>query len=178
MSMRHLCTPLTKPATLLNIVPRPTSAQGSSDMVRIVSEHDCKEIEGSSAITLTQIKTLPIALNGKRKPPEIRTPKRNACDRILESDDIAIIDLSAFKTDLPTGGQPTIKLKEMTTTTTLRHAVASRDRSWGGLGSSPRAKEVEAERAEYTGCGVIVLEGGRVVGDTLAPMEPKAEVNK
>lgn len=148
--------------------------------VRVASEQDRKDIKSSSADTVTQHKTLSIALSGKPKSPETRTGKWTAYGHSAKGHDYTVLESGEFKIDLTAQGRQAIESKKVTTTYTPEHSVVSRGRSGGGgTGrSTSKAKKVEAVGTKFAGYGVVIQDGEKVVGEIFDPAGLKVEVAK
>jgi len=164
-----------------------TSAQmvSGNDLVRIevrvASEQDRKDIKSSSADTVTQHKTLNIALSGKLKSPETRTGKWTAYGHSAKGHDYTVLESGEFTIDLSVQGRQAIESKKVTTTYTPEHSVVSRGRSGGSGGtgrSTSKAKKVEAVGTKFAGYGVVIKDGGKVVGEIFDPAGLKVEIAK
>lgn len=149
--------------------------------VRVESEQDRKDLAKTTTDTVTQHKTLLIALSGKAKSPETRTGKWTAYGRSLKGNDITVVQSGEFKVSLANGAQHVESMK-VRTTYTPEHAVLStkRVRNSGGTGTTTRttAKKVEATGTKFIGYVVVVTDGGRVVGEYSDPAGLKAEAAK
>ncbi len=149
--------------------------------VRVASDQDRKDIKSSSADSVTQHKTLTIALSGKPKSPETRTGKWTAYGHSAKGHDYPVLESGEFKVEFSPQGRQTIESKKITTTYTPEHSVVSRGRSGGGGGtgrSTTKAKKVEATGTRFAGYGVVVKDGGKVVGETFDPAGLKQEAAK
>lgn len=156
-------------------------AQTSNDMVRIEvrvqSEQDRKDIKGSSADTVTQKKSLFIALSGKPKSPETRKGKWTVYGRDMKGGrDIAVLESGEFNIDLPASGQQKVESKVVSLTYTPEHSVVSR--SGSGSRSRTTAKKAPGEGNKYAGYGVVIKDGDKVVGEMFDPMGLKQEAAK
>lgn len=149
--------------------------------VRVQSDQHRKDIAKTSADAVTQFKTLNITLSGKAKSPENRTGKWTAYGRSLKGSDLTALESGEFKVDFASGSQM-IESKKISTTYTPEHATVSttRSRSTGTSGgtSCTTAKKVAAEGTKFVGFGVVVKDGGRIVGEYFDPAGLKAEVSK
>jgi hypothetical protein len=149
--------------------------------VRVQSGQDRKDIAKSTADTVTQHKTLNIALSGKAKSPENRTGKWTAYGRSIKGNDITALESGEFKVDLASGAQR-IESKKVSTTYTPEHSVVSTSRSRGSGGnrgtSRTTAKKVAAEGTKFIGFGVVVKDGDRIVGEYFDPAGLKTELAK
>lgn len=159
----------------LLFAPPSLRAQDASDRVRIdvkvESDNDRKDIKGSSADTVTQNKTLQIAISGKPKNPETRG-KWTVYGRDAKGHDLTVIGSGDFKIDLPATGQQKLASQKVATTYTPEHAVSS------GTGTRSKAKKVEATGTKYAGYSIVVKEGDKVVGETAEPMGIAKEAAK
>jgi len=159
-------------ATALALIGPIAGAQTLNDRVRIevrvLTDQERKEIKGSRADSVTQKKTLQIAVAGKPKSPETRTGKWTVYGRDVKSKSIAVIESGEFKLELPVAGQQKVDSKAASMTYTPEHAAGS------GKGS----KKVEAEGIKYIGYGVVVKDGETVVSESYDPPGLKQEVAK
>lgn len=171
----------------LALASHPMRAQGVSGNdyvrieVRVQSDQHRKDIAKTTADTVTQFKTLDIALSGKARSSETRTGKWTAYGRSLKGNDITSLESGEFKVDLASGPQK-VESKKISTTYTPEHAVVSTTRSrTGGTGggtSRTTAKKVAAEGTKFIGFGVVVKDGEKIVGEYFDPPGLKAEVAK
>ena len=145
--------------------------------VRVQSDQDRKDIAKSAADTVTQQKTLLIALSGKARSTETRTGKWTAYGRGLKGNDITLLESGEFKVDLASGQQK-IESKKVSVTYTPEHAIVSTSRGRSGGGSRTTAKKVPASGTKFIGFGVVVKDGNKVVGEYFDPTGLKAEVAK
>ena len=137
----------------------------------------CLSIAKSTAATITQHKTLTIALSGKAKSPETRTGKWTAYGRGLKGNDITVLESGEFKVDLA-GGAQKVESKKVSTTYTPEHATVSTTRGRSGGTSRTTAKKVPAEGTKFIGYGVVVKDGGKIVGEFFDPSGLKTEAAK
>lgn len=169
--------------TYLALASHPMRAQGVSGTdyvrieVRVESDQDRKDLAKTTTDTVTQHKTLNIALSGKARSPETRTGKWTAYGRSLKGNDITALESGEFKVDLASGQQK-IESKKISTTYTPEHAVVSTSRGRSGGTSRTKAKKVAAEGTKFIGYVVIVKDGGRVVGEYSDPAGLRAEAAK
>jgi hypothetical protein len=170
-------------AALLALAPSVVLAQSSNDRVRIEvrpeSDQDRKDIKGSSADTVTQNKSLQIAISGKPKSPETRKGKWTIYGRDLKKHGITVLESGEFNLDLPASGQQKIESKKVSTTYTPEHSVVSKSSGRGGSSArTPKAKKVEAEGTKYAGYSIVIKDGDKVVGETADPMGIVNEASK
>lgn len=160
----------------LHFATPPLRAQDAGERVRIevhvAADQDRKDIKGSSADTVTQNKTLEIAITGKPKSPETRTGKWTVYGRSISGHDLTALGSGEFKIDLPATGQQKIVAQKVATTYTPEHAVSS------GTGTRTKAKKVEATGTKYVGYSVVVKDGEKVVGEAAEPMGIAKEAAK
>lgn len=146
--------------------------------VRVASDQDRKDIKSSSADTLTQHKTLTIALSGKPKSPETRTGKWTAYGHSAKGHDYTVLESGEFKIEFSAQGRQEIESKKITTTYTPEHATVTRSKNSRSRTSTTRAKKVEATGTKFAGYGVVIKDGGKVVGEIFDPAGLKVEVAK
>ncbi|MEA3211397.1 MAG: hypothetical protein QOE70_4454 [Chthoniobacter sp.] len=166
------------------LLPGRLGAQSPNDLVRVEvrvdSESDHKDIKGATADTVTQNKTLQIAISGKPRSSETRTGKWTVYGRDLKGHEVTVLGSGEFKLDLPASGQQKTASTKITTTSTAAHTVAtaaaSSNKAKGG--NVPKAKKVEAAGVKYAGYGVVVKDGDKIVGEAFDPVGLKQEVNK
>ncbi len=156
-------------------------AQSANDRVRIEvrvqTDSDRKDIKGSSADTVTQRKSLFIAISGKPKSPETRTGKWTVYGRDMKGGrDIAVLESGEFKIELPASGQQKVESKVVSATYTPEHSVVSR--SGSGSRSRSTAKKTPGEGNKYAGYGVVIKDGDQIVGEMFDPMGIKQEAAK
>ncbi len=167
----------------LALASHPMRAQGVSGNdyvrieVRVESDQHRKDIAKTTADTVTQFKTLNIALNGKARSSETRTGKWTAYGRSLKGSDITALESGEFKVDLASGSQK-IESKKVSTTYTPEHATVSTSRGRSGGTSRTTAKKVAAEDTKFIGFGVVVKDGEKIVGEYYDPPGLKAEAAK
>lgn len=179
MNIKHPILSGVALVALVALNPPTLRAQAANDRVRIEvrvqSQQDRKDIKGSSADTVTQKKSLFIAISGKPKSPETRTGKWTVYGRDLKDRDVTVLESGEFKIELPATGQQKIESKVVSTTSTPEHSIASKS---SGRGRSPKAKKVEASGTKYIGYGVVVKEGDQIVGEMFDPMGLKQQAAK
>jgi hypothetical protein len=152
--------------------------------VRVASDQDRKDLKSTSADTITQHKSLTIALSGKPKSPETRTGKWTAYGHSAKGHDYSVLASGEFKVEFSAQGRQTIESKKITTTYTPEHATVtrssnSRSRNRGGGGqSTTKAKKVAATGTRFAGYGVVIKDGGKVVAEIYDPAGLKAEIAK
>ena len=167
----------------LALASHPMRAQGVSGNdyvrieVRVESDQHRKDIAKTTADTVTQFKTLNIALNGQARSSETRTGKWTAYGRSVKGSDITALESGEFKVDLASGPQK-IESKKVSTTYTPEHATVSTSRGRSGGTSRTTAKKVAAEGTKFIGFGVVVKDGEKIVGEYFDPAGLKAEVAK
>lgn len=146
--------------------------------VRVASDQDRKDLKSTSADTITQHKTLTIALSGKPKSPETRTGKWTAYGHFAKGHDYTVLESGEFKIEFSAQGRQTIESKKITTTYTPEHATVTRSSNSRSRTSTTRAKKVEATGTKFAGYGVVIKDGGKVVGEIFDPAGLKVEVAK
>lgn len=163
-------------ATILFFFAASSNAQTFTDRVRlevrVVSDQDRKDLKGTSTDTVTQYKTLQIAISGKPKVPETRTGKWIIYGHSTEGHKVAVLESGEFKLELSASGLQKLESKKVSTTYTPEHAVVS------GGGRRPRAKKVAGEGTKYAGYSVVIKDGERVVGETADPIGVVKEAAK
>ena len=142
--------------------------------VRVASDQDRKDLKSTSADTITQHKTLTITLSGKPKSPETRTGKWTAYGHSAKGHDYTVLESGEFSAQ----GRQTIESKKVTTTYTPEHATVTRSNNSRSRTSTTRAKKVEATGTRFAGYGVVIKDGGKVVGEIFDPTGLKVEVAK
>lgn len=146
--------------------------------VRVASNQDRKDLKSTSADTITQHKTLNIALSGKPKSPETRTGKWTAYGHSAKGHDYTVLESGEFKVEFSTQGRQTIESKKITTTYTPEHATVTRSGNSRSRTSTTRAKKVEATGKKFAGYGVVIKDGAKVVGEIFDPAGLKQEIAK
>lgn len=146
--------------------------------VRVASDQDHKDLKSTSADTITQHKTLTIALSGKPKSPETRTGKWTAYGHSAKGHDYTVLESGEFKVEFSPQGRQTIESKKVTTTHTPEHATVTRSGTNRSRTSTTRAKKVEATGTRFAGYGVVIKDGGKVVGEIFDPAGLKQEIAK
>lgn len=181
--MKTLLTQFVAPLAFLAFASLPLRAQvlSGNDYVRIEArvetDQDRKDLAKTTADTVTQHKTLHIALSGKAKSPETRRGKWTTYGRNLKNHDITALASGEFKVDLSNGSQK-IESKKVSTTYTPEHAEISTSRSRGSSSSRSIAKKIPAEGTKYAGYSIVVKDGDKVVGESADPMGIAKETNK
>lgn len=155
-------------------------AQTTNDLVRaevrVQSKTDNKDIANSTANIKTQHETLQIQLSGKPKSPETREVKWSIFGRNLKTNDITVLASGTEKLSLDARGQQSIESKTATTTSTPDHSVVSKGKSRGGKSGRVSVKRVEGSGVKYAGYGVLIKDGGTVVGKASSGQTFEAEM--
>jgi hypothetical protein len=146
--------------------------------VRVASNQDRKDLKSRSADTITQHKTLTIALSGKPKLPETRTGKWTAYGHSAKGHDYTVLESGEFKVEFTAQGRQTIESKKTTTTYTPEHSTVTRRSNSRSRTSATRAKKVEATGTKFVGYGVVIKDGAKVVGECYALPGLKQEAAK
>lgn len=142
--------------------------------VRVLTEHDRKDLKGTTVDAVTQKKTFDISITGAGRSPETRVAKWIAFGRSLRTDAIVIIDSGEWPVDLSRGGIQKFRTKEISTSSTREHAEA---RGKGRKKGRSKAKTVAAQGTKYLGYGVRVRDGAAIVGEVFDPpsLRPEAK---
>ena len=146
--------------------------------VRVGSDQDRKDLKSTSADTITQHKTLTITLSGKPKSPETRTGKWTAYGHSAKGHDYTVLESGEFKVEFSAQGRQMVESKKITTTYTPEHATVTRSNNSRSRTSTTRAKKVEATGTRFAGYGVVIKDGGKVVGEIFDPAGQKQEIAK
>jgi hypothetical protein len=155
-------------------------AQSSNDLVRTEVRpklsSDRKDIKGSTAATKTQTVSLEIILAGKPKSPETRVVEWAIFGKDLKRNDVTKLESGDQPLSLDGFGRQTIETKDAKTTSTPDHTVVSKS---GGRNSKGKtsAKRVDGTGVKYVGYGVLVKEGGTVVGKAFSGQSLEAEMH-
>lgn len=158
---------------LASLLPTPfIQAQTNNDRVRIdvsvKTDGTRKTLKGTGADTVTQSKTLQIAISGKSKSPETRTGTWTIYGCDLLSNSITAVESGDFKIELVGAAQQKIESRTFSSTYTPEHTVSSVKGGRRGR-SSVQIKKVEATGTKYIGYSVVVKDGAVVVGEVFYP---------
>lgn len=146
--------------------------------VRVTTEQDRKDLANTTTDSVTQHKTLNIALSGKPKSPETRTGTWIAYGHSAKGHDVTVLQSGEFKVDLAERGRQGIQSNKITTTYTPEHSTVTRSTSSRSRSSSTRAKKVEATGTKFAGYGVVIKDGAKVVSEYYDPAGVKKEAAK
>lgn len=149
--------------------------------VKIDASSDHKDLPKTNTDTVTQHRTLDIALTGKARSNEARVVKWTVFGKNLKNNNIRVLGSGEIKLAFDAQGSAKVQSKEVTCTYTPEHSVVENNRGRGlnnrngNNNTLPRAKRVEAEGEKYLGYSVQVLDGARVVGEASDPIGIKID---
>lgn len=145
--------------------------------VRVLTESDHKDIKNATADTITQGKTLQIAISGKAKEPETRSGKWTIYGRDLKDNGLVVLQSGDFKVELVRGAQ-SVSSAKITTTYTPKHTIATQSRGTARGGRVAPPKKVEATGTKYAGYSVVISDGDKVAGAAFDPSGIQKEASK
>jgi hypothetical protein len=174
----------------LALLPIAVRAQSASDAVRVevkvIQSSDRKDIPGSRADEKTQHVKLEVNLTGKPKDPETRVIKWAIFGKEMKGNSITTLESGEEKLALSDRGAQKFESKEASTTSTPEHAAAAGKGGKGAPGPAPKGggkggrpaplKKVEGSGAKYTGWGVQVRDGEKIVGEQYSGMSFKEKI--
>jgi hypothetical protein len=120
----------------------------------------------------TQVKTLQIAISGKRRDPDTRKGHWVIYGHDAgRGHDLSVVDSGDFNVELDAQGQQKVESKKVSMTFTPAHAAPV-------VRGKPPGPRPEATGTKFAGYSVVVKDGEKVAGEAADPMGIRAEVEK